>query len=327
VATVSGRRLPLRVTGSVASLEAGRPLRARGCGPAITLPAGRHVLSAPAGVVRPELLRLRSPAPEPLAHGSALGGRVLSSGHQGRGSYDDVRVRLTRPAWLVLGESYNKGWRAYCDGRSLGGPRVIDGFANGWGAPASCRSVHFAFGPQSAVNWAYWIGALACLVLLVLVLLRARGLRRAVRDAAVPAVFGPFDAADRPGGWPLPKAALAGLAAGVLFGFVLALRAGVVVAPAVALLLWRGAGARLLLLAAGGLLTVVVPLIYLVFLPRDRGGYNTDYAVDVLGAHWVTAAALVLLGLALWRMLSTARGQSDARAGEPPPAGEARSRA
>ncbi len=326
VATLSGQRLPLRLTDSAASLEAGRPLRARGCGPAVTLPAGRHELRAPAGTVRPELLRLRSLAPRPLAH-AADGGRVLSSGRQGRGSYDDVRVRLTRPAWLVLGESYNQGWSAYCDGRSLGAPRVIDGFSNGWGAPASCRSVHFAFAPQSVVNWAYWIGALACLALAVLVLIRARALRRGARDVAAPAAFAPFDAADRPGAWPLGKAALAGLAAGALFGFVLAIRAGVVVAPAVALLLWRGAGARLLLLAAGGLLTIVVPLVYLVFLPRDRGGYNTDYSVDVLGAHWVAAAALVLLGVALWRMLSTAMAPSDARAAEPVAAGEARSRA
>jgi arabinofuranan 3-O-arabinosyltransferase len=326
VATISGQRLPLRLTDSVASLEGGRPLRAQGCGPAITLRAGRHELRAPAGIVRPELLRLRSPAPEPLAR-AANGGRVLSSGHQGRGSYDDVRVRLPRPAWLVLGESYNSGWRAYCDGRSLGGPRVIDGFANGWGAPAGCHSVHFAFAPQSAVNWAYWIGALACLALAALLVLRARRLRRAAADIAEPLPFGAFGDADRPDAWPLGKAALAGLAAGALFGFVLALRAGVVVAPAVALLLWRGAGARLLLLAAGGLLTIVVPLVYLVFLPRDRGGYNTDYAVDVLGAHWVTAAALVLLGLALWRMLSRATAPSGARAAEPAAAGEARSRA
>jgi hypothetical protein len=82
------------------------------------------------------------------------------------------------------------------------------------------------------------------------------------------------------------------------------LRAGVFIGPAVALLLWRGAGTRSLLLAAGALLVLVLPALYLLFPAEDRGGYNTEYAQELLGAHWVAVAAFVLLALALGRMIS-----------------------
>jgi hypothetical protein len=91
------------------------------------------------------------------------------------------------------------------------------------------------------------------------------------------------------------------------FGFVFALRAGVLIGPAVALILWRGVPARALTLAAGGLLAVAVPVLYVLFPGDDRGGYDTRYAVEHLGAHWVAVAAFVLLFLALARTLLTAR--------------------
>src|SRR6185436_3979962 len=45
----------------------------------------------------------------------------------------DARVtNATKPFWLVLGESFNKGWHAEVNGRDLGAPRLVDGIANGW---------------------------------------------------------------------------------------------------------------------------------------------------------------------------------------------------
>jgi hypothetical protein len=113
---------------------------------------------------------------------------------------------------------------------------------------------------------------------------------------------------DAPRPWPLRRALVAGLAAGAVLGFAFALRAGVAIAPAVALILWRGWSPRVLILAAGALLTLVVPILYLLFPGDDRGGYDTEYAVEHLGAHWVTVAAVVLLiaALALGRTASTA---------------------
>ena len=71
------------------------------------------------------------------------------------------------------------------------------------------------------------------------------------------------------------------------------------IGPAVALLVWRGVAPARLALTAAALLGGVVPAIYLLFPPEDEGGFNSRYATDVLGAHWVAVAAWVLLALAL----------------------------
>jgi hypothetical protein len=107
--------------------------------------------------------------------------------------------------------------------------------------------------------------------------------------------------------WPLRAATGAGLLAGVVLGFVFAIRAGVVIAPLVALALWRGVGARPLAATAGGLLAIVVPVLYLIDKPRDHGGFNSNYAVDLIAAHWVGVAAVVCLLAALAQTLAAAR--------------------
>ena len=56
-----------------------------------------------------DYLRLSSPASRPpLASGPS--GHVVAAGTAGRGSYDHVRVSVSHPSWLVLGEGYNRGW-------------------------------------------------------------------------------------------------------------------------------------------------------------------------------------------------------------------------
>jgi hypothetical protein len=303
--TVAGQPLAMRPEGTVAALDAGLPLRAAGCGPALALPAGRVSLHVGSGVVRPLTMRLRSPAPVPLARTARLAGRVTDPGTMGRGSYDGVRVAVSEPSWLVLGESYNRGWRAECDGHSLGKPSVVDGFANGWRVQPGCTRVSLTFGPQKAVWWGYAIGAIACLALLVLMAVRRP------RRVETPAV--PIEPDDRPWRLTARQALLAGAAAAVVFGFVFALRAGLVIGPVVALVLWRGMSARTMILIAGALLAIVVPAIYVIFPATDRGGYGPAYPVERLGAHWVTVAAVVLLIFALARTLSRASRRSRAR--------------
>jgi hypothetical protein len=237
-----------------------------------------------------------------VVRAAVLSGHVVDPGRRGRGSYDGVRVDVRQPSWLVLGESYNRGWRADCDGRSLGAPQVVDGFANGWHVSPGCRSVSFAFAPQQVVDWGYAAGALGCLVLLGIVVVRRH--RRGAAAAAAPA---PLAVDDRPWRLPLRHALLAGAAAAAVFGFAFALRAGVVIGPAVALAMWRGVSARALITAAGALLAVVVPLLYVLFPGTDRGGYDTAYPVQHLGAHWVAVGAFVMLVLALGRTLALSR--------------------
>jgi arabinofuranan 3-O-arabinosyltransferase len=350
VARVGGRTVPLVPDATVAELEAGRALRARGCGGPTRLPAGSQLLSAGDGTFRVDFLRLHSPAPAGLG-ATTGGGRVVSPGTPHRGSQDGVRVAVAGPSWLVLGESFDRGWRAWCGERSLGAPRVVDGYANGWRVDRRCRDVRFAYGPQTPVNLAYIASALAALLALALLLAPAKW-REAVahrlprrrertlaptptdaarsaadRAAADAAAADPEPGDERPRPWPLPAAVAAGLAVGAILGFVFALRAGAVIGPVTTIVLWRGFGARALTLAAAAVLGLVVPALYLVFPARDRGGFNFSYATDQLAAHWCAVAAIVLLGLALartlaaWRRLSraTPRSPAGARADEASP--------
>ena len=173
-ASVGGVRVPLQVTGTVGALDAGAPLSAAACAGAVTMGAGTQDVGSLPGSFSVDLLRLRSPAPAPLAaNASASGGRLISAGRLGNDSVSGVRVALTRPTWLVLGESYDTGWQARCGGRSLGAPQLIDGYANGWVAPAGCRDVAFAFTPQSTVNLGYVISGVVALALgLLLIVVR-----------------------------------------------------------------------------------------------------------------------------------------------------------
>lgn len=310
----AGGPVRLRPAGTVADLDAGRPLRAQGCDAPAALRAGPQEVRVEPGPLAVDVLRLRSPAPAGPVTASG-GGRVVDPGRAGRGRYDGVRLATAGEAWLVLGESFNRGWRAWCDGRSLGSPVPLDAYANGWRLDRPCRRARFAFGPNRPVTWGYWLSALIALVLVVvLVARRPRGRALAPLDRApLPA---PQDARV-----PLGRAAAIAAGAGVLLGFVFSIRAGVVIVPGLALLLWLGPSTRRLVLAAAALLGVVVPLAYLTFSPPNRHGDDFNYAVDHITAHWVGVAAVVLLLLALCRTLAAARRQArEARGGRQGPA-------
>ena len=95
------------------------------------------------------------------------------------------------------------------------------------------------------------------------------------------------------------------MAAGLVLGFVFALRAGAILGPLTFLVLWRGVSARTLALLAGGVLLVVVPVLHVaVGLPGQ--GYDTNYAVQRIAAHWLAVGAVCALGGALWLTLSPA---------------------
>ena len=291
---------------------AGRGLRA-----AARAPGPADGVTTESELFRPYLLRLRSAAPDGLP-APIGGGRVVDAGRLGRSGLEGVRLDLDGPSGLVLAQSYDRGWRAWCDGRALGAPRPAAAFGNGWRVPAGCTSVRFAYAPDRVVRAALVVsGGLSVLVLLVLL---ARG-APAVRRTLAPC----FDArADHPARLPWRTALALGLAAGAAAGALLALRAGAVVAPTVVLVARYGVGARPLIAAAAALLGVAVPAVYLLFEPEDRGGYNFSYASDLLGAHWLAVAALVLLALALWRILSARSAPVPApdppRRAAPPPA-------
>jgi hypothetical protein len=97
-----------------------------------------------------------------------------------------------------------------------------------------------------------------------------------------------------------------GLVVGGALAFCFSLRSGLLIAPAVAFVLWRGVPAKPLAIAGGLLLAIAVPLDYILFPAPDFGGYNPGYAGDQVSGHWIAVAAWVLLALALWRTLSRA---------------------
>lgn len=308
--SVAGRRIRFRVHATRAAFEAGRPLRATACGGPVSIPAGPVRLRVARGALTVDLLRLNSAAPDPVT-AAQVPGQVTDPGEAHRAGRDGVRLDLARPGLLVLGESFSRGWRAWCDGRSLGAPRVVDGYANGWSVKPPCREVHFAFAPNKPVHWLQIFSALACLLLLGAALRRGRVPRdphaRHADPAAADRAFPADGGADplRGLGLPLRRALLYGVAAGALLGFCFSLRAGLAIFAGVTLIGYLGIRPRALALTAGALLTVVVPAVYLLFGAEDRGGYNAGYAGEHVGAHWVGVAAYALLVVALLQILST----------------------
>jgi hypothetical protein len=301
---VDGRTIALRVTGTSTAFETGTPLRATSCGPATALAAGTQYLAVEPGPFAVDDLRLSSAAPSPPAV-AAQTGTVLSPGTS---AYARVRVAVPGPSWLVLGESYNRGWQATCNGRSLGTPTPINGYANGWRIDRGCVHVQFTFAPDKLADIAYIVSGIAGLACLVLLLIPPW-------SRAADPVPDDLEADAPPTQWAPGHAALAGVIAGAVIGFVFGIQAGIVAIPAVGLILWRGIGARTLVLIAGALLGVVVPVLYLVRPGNEQGANHFGYAMDHLAANWIGVAALVALMAALLRTLAPAVRNHTATAG------------
>jgi arabinofuranan 3-O-arabinosyltransferase len=294
-------QIALRVSGSATAFATGTPLRAVSCGHGVRLAAGTQTLAVAPGAFAVDTLRLSAPAPMPAAPPSSPG-RVLRSGVTGEGSVTGAHVAVTAPAWLVLGQGYDRGWRASCDGHSLGAPTPIDGYANGWPVAAGCRDVSFTFAPNRLAEIGYLISAVAGLVCLLLVLMLLAG-RRVTRPAAVRSAW----AAPAARRWAWGHSAAAAVPAAVAFGFVFGYGPGLIALPVIAAVLRWGVGARALTLAAGALLGVVVPVVYVVAPGPQSGGNHFGYAMSHLAAHYVGVAALGLLMVAVWRALSGVR--------------------
>ncbi|MDX6701724.1 MAG: arabinofuranan 3-O-arabinosyltransferase, partial [Baekduia sp.] len=304
-----GRSVALGGRVDRAALDAGRPLRVTGCDGPVALPAGRSELLGATAPLRLDGVRLTSAAPVAAPATAAGGGRVLDAGVQRPGGRDGVRVQVTGPSWLVLGASYDRFWRARCDGRDLGAPKPMQGYANGWPIAAGCHTVAFTYGLQKAADGAYLISALACAALLGLLLIGALRRRRAPALAGAPPALLAVPPAPRP----LPPARALAIAVPVaaVVGAGFGLRAGAVAGPVLAVILWRGIGDAVLGRAAAVLLVLAVPAVYLgVGLAQNDHHLKanaTTYPLDRIAGHWLTLAGLLILVVVLWRTLAAAR--------------------
>jgi arabinofuranan 3-O-arabinosyltransferase len=335
---IAGRVMGLEGTVDRAALDAGRPLRLHGCGPAPWPPArdAREVrvgsdvketsktprTSRPSDLARPlaalpvrrvsiigldrplrvDALRLASAA---SATRPAVTGRVLDSGAPSADVRRGTRIAVTAPSWLVFGESYDKHWRATCDGRELGTPRPMQGYANAWPVTAGCRIVDFTYNLQRAATAGYLISLNGCALLLLVVLVGFQRRRRTTDDeASPPPLLVPADVRGH-------LAVIPALAAVAAIGLAFGLRAGAVAAVAFAAIAWQGISDRALGIIAALLLGVGVPLAYVVapILHEDegRGGNSTDFGTNRMAAHWMALAGLVALAQILVRTLRVQR--------------------
>jgi hypothetical protein len=134
-------------------------------------------------------------------------------------------ARPDRPFWLVLGESYSRGWEADGDAAVPAGSTLVDGYANGWQVTPSQASfgLTLRWTPQTWV----WIGlAVSAVTILVCVGLIVWRRRRRHVDAVGAAAFdGPVSFASpaaRGSGVVGTRAAVAGAVSAGVVGAALA---------------------------------------------------------------------------------------------------------
>ena len=210
---VDGSPIWVQVSGSSADALARNGLLVSLCGPdaaGLTLGAGDHTLtSAPGGSVGFDT--------DQVALASAAGGAAAAVGPTGQLASPPITptppasvtaqtsttlhvavtgvTTSTAPFALVMGQSINPGWVATVDGRSLGTPTLVDGFANAWTVdPAALDgSLHgttlpvtLRWVPQRRVNVALVVSALFIVVCLVLAFLPRRRRRLPRRPRWLP---------------------------------------------------------------------------------------------------------------------------------------------
>jgi hypothetical protein len=208
------------------------------------------------------------------------------------------------PFWLVLGESQNKGWSARITGKggkSLGAPRLIDGYANGWlvtPATGQALTISMSWTPQRTVDLALWAsvaGVVVCLGLALfspgLTVLRATPAPKAGRLPEQPTLYRPWRSFDPDIGMPWSIAAVVG--SGLIAALLIGWPAGPVVAAIVAVGLRRGAWQALpaaVAVAAVGLSDL--------FVIRQQAAHHFPLVLE-WPQHFSAVAGLAWVGVAL----------------------------
>jgi arabinofuranan 3-O-arabinosyltransferase len=184
LATIGSTPASLALTGSTADAEQGRPLKLVACDAStagVALPEGNtRVVTADGTTTGVDVNQLvldaapvsTSTTPPPP---TAASGPKLTTTRTSRVAYDIKAEGSKSPYWLVLGQSINDGWHLTANGKDLGAPTLVNGFANGWRIdPAKVGTdaldLRLEWTPQRLVWIAIAIsilGFLACLVLML----------------------------------------------------------------------------------------------------------------------------------------------------------------
>lgn len=345
--TVDGKPLGVHIIGDTATVENGGAMKVEPCDASgVALSQGEHVVRARPGhdtgldIDRLVLASAAGGAPStsPLiaAAGTGAGAgaraappavRVTSSGR----TSTDLRVKNPgHPFWLVLGQSFNKGWTATLDGKSLGPPQLVDGMSNGWYVTPKGHgdlTVKLRWTPQGRVWIALAVSVLGVLACFAIVLLnpRRRRSRREARAARVPAgsaqpdqplLHSPFAVNGA-----RPNRVVAGLTAGVV-----ALAGAFIASPIVGVIVGIGAGVamvrgwRLLPVAAVSALGLMTGYI---LLQQVRYDYPPTFDWPSHFSRVTELAWFAVLCLAADVVVEVARDRADTAAAdtlaEPPP--------
>ncbi len=287
--TIDGEPFAVQVVGDRSDAEALEALEIRPCdladptaAPEVRLSAGEHVLrSAPgkATAVDVDRLVLTSDAGDVSSSAGEGSGAEPPAVEVVRSGRTSMRVRIDEasdPFWLVLGQSMNAGWTArVVGGDSLGGSRLVDGYANGWRIEpnsAGAFEVEITWTPQRRVAASIvlsLLGAALCAAVVVATWLRRR--RGAVR-AACGAAENP-SLADLSGRDVSPASVrsmvLGALVSGAGAGLIVAPWVGLLVAASVAAVL-RFPRARVVLAVLPSLLLGLVGVYMAYRQVRDR---------------------------------------------------------
>ena len=231
--SLNGQAVPVAIQGSTQAALNRQALHIAPCGDAATgvaFPAGTNQVTSGDGSQTAWNLDLlgfssaRAAPPSSPVTAPATPSVVVM--HTSQWSAD-VTLHGGGPAsWLVLGQSLSSGWQATMNGRSLGVPTLIDGYANGWKIPAmtpgTVAKVSFVWAPQHIINVAQLISLFGLLAVVVLSLwpVKRRSKEKDERYG-VPQFTMPWKYPRSPRSWPVT----------IGTSFVLGIAVGIVTAP------------------------------------------------------------------------------------------------
>ena len=176
---IDGTPIPIRIQGKTADALNGRGLSGTLCDESINLIEGPHQVETIDG-------RFTGFNIDRIVMLSAVGGRSTEDWSKtadplktevvvtttGRASLEAEISGQESAFWLVLGQSFNEGWVATINGKDLGSPQLVDGFANGWfvdESEAGTLNVSFKWAPQRNIWIALFISLIGILVCLYLI--------------------------------------------------------------------------------------------------------------------------------------------------------------
>jgi arabinofuranan 3-O-arabinosyltransferase len=316
---VDGVPVPIRVSGTMADALAARPLQVVPCGSnRLALLGGRRHLETARGDatgIDLDQLILRS---DPGGEASGDDGVLVHDRPAGPDievvEESDSRVRVHvdgatagEPFWVVLGQSYNDGWRASLAGSAgtASGPQLVDGFANGWLVTPAKGSFDMTldFAPQRQVSVALWISLIAALFCVGLAVRPTR--RSIVAASAAPEPFSARVFRFEGTAPSRPVAVGVGVAMGVVGWFLAGGLVGLVVGVVAGACARRPSWRRVALVGSAAALALAAAyVVYLQLVHNPQP--SLDWPFEMRKGHLLGWLAVLLLAVdvvlnRLWR--------------------------